>query len=178
MFIALMAVVCYPFPDEMMEVAMATIFHGELVGSAPGGDDCSRHQPRHTTGSQRLPPTPCTLSRAVVSFRLPEDVPTPVRRDPGRPRPGAICDRLLGFDDTPVLLCFERAADIQSGVRYCHCHLVAQWLEDRLGIEVPEVGYPNLDRFAFLRRNGISVPSYREHSARRAAKDRRPTRWS
>jgi hypothetical protein len=31
---------------------------------------------------------------------------------------------------------------------WCHRHIVAQWLEDRLGIAVHEVGHPNLDRFA------------------------------
>ncbi len=39
----------------------------------------------------------------------------------------------------------------------CHRHIVAQWLEDSLGIAVPEVGHPNLDRFACLRLQGINV---------------------
>jgi putative ABC transport system substrate-binding protein len=32
-------------------------------------------------------------------------------------------------------------------------------ISDRLGIEVREVGYPNLDRFAFLRKIGVPAPS-------------------
>jgi hypothetical protein len=41
----------------------------------------------------------------------------------------------------PVLLCWERPIDILAGRTWCHRHLVAQWLEDRLGIEAPEVGF-------------------------------------
>lgn len=52
--------------------------------------------------------------------------------------PRAIRDRLLGFGDLPVMLCWESASDCHHGTKWCHRHLVAQWLEDRLGIEVPE----------------------------------------
>jgi hypothetical protein len=75
--------------------------------------------------------------------------------------PGEVRDRLFSFGAMPVLLCFERAEDIHSGTHYCHWHLVAQWLEDRLGIEVPEVGHPQLDRFGHLVALGIKPPNYR-----------------
>jgi hypothetical protein len=42
----------------------------------------------------------------------------------------------------------------------CHRRLATQWLEDRLGITVEEVGHPNLDRFAKLRLNGVTPPAY------------------
>lgn len=61
----------------------------------------------------------------------------------------------------PVMLCWEGAHDCHAGSKWCHRHLAAQWLEDRLGIEVHEVGFPNLDRFAYLRNLGIASPSYR-----------------
>jgi len=58
------------------------------------------------------------------------------------------------------MLCWEKAHDCDAGKLWCHRHLAAQWLEDRLGIEVQEVGFPNL-RFAHLRSLGIPAPSYR-----------------
>jgi hypothetical protein len=39
---------------------------------------------------------------------------------------GAIRDQLLAFGGSPVLLCFESAGDIQSGLRYCHRHVAAE----------------------------------------------------
>lgn len=72
--------------------------------------------------------------------------------------PVEICERLIAFGDYPVLLCWESASDCHSGKAFCHRHLVAQWLEDRLGIEVEEVGHPELDRFGFLRAQGIKAP--------------------
>jgi len=62
---------------------------------------------------------------------------------------------------TPVMLCYENPVGIQSGSCWCHRHLVAQWLEDTLGIQVEEVGHPTLDRWARLRAAGVASPSYR-----------------
>lgn len=53
-----------------------------------------------------------------------------------------------------VLLCFERASDIDAGRLWCHRHLVAEWLENTLSIEVPEYGWPRFDRWGALRRLG------------------------
>jgi hypothetical protein len=75
--------------------------------------------------------------------------------------PREIYDRLMGYGDYPVLLCWESAAECHAGKAWCHRHLAAQWLEDRLDIQVQEVGHPNLDRFAFLRQQGIVAPNYR-----------------
>ena len=61
--------------------------------------------------------------------------------------PAEIYDQLLSYGDCPVMLCWESASDCHSGSAWCHRHLAAQWFEDRLGIEVREVSYPNLDRF-------------------------------
>jgi hypothetical protein len=69
-------------------------------------------------------------------------------------------DQLLAFGGMPVMLCFERAADVHAGLCFCHRHLVAQWLEDELGIAVAEVGHPRLDRFAHLGALGIAPPSF------------------
>lgn len=78
-----------------------------------------------------------------------------------RLEPAEIYDRLIAFSDNPVLLCWETASDCHLGRTFCHRHLVAQWLEDRLDIDVPEVGHITLDRFAFLRAHGIEAPDYR-----------------
>lgn len=60
-----------------------------------------------------------------------------------------------------ALLCYEDARKIDKGEDFCHRHLVAQWLEDTLGVEVEEFGFPGLNRFAALERKGISRPTYR-----------------
>ncbi len=76
--------------------------------------------------------------------------------------PGDVYERIFRMGDLPVILCWEAACDCHGGRKWCHRHLVAQWLEDHLGIEVPEVGHPRLDRFAFLRALGIPAPNYRQ----------------
>ena len=81
--------------------------------------------------------------------------------------PAEIHDRLITLSDNPVLLCWETASDCHSGRTFCHRHLVAQWLEDRLGIDVPEVGHPKLDRFAFLRAQAVAAPTYQISASRR-----------
>ena len=78
--------------------------------------------------------------------------------------PAAIFDRLIAFGANPVMLCWETASDCRSGKTFCHRHLVAQWLEQRLSIQVREVDHPNLDRFTYLRTLGIAAPDYRETS--------------
>jgi hypothetical protein len=86
--------------------------------------------------------------------------------------PGEVCARLLGFGDTPVMLCWEKPHDCDTGKVWCHRHLAAQWLEDRLGVEVQEVGFPNLDRFAYLRNLKIPAPSYKQRARSRAREQR------
>ena len=86
--------------------------------------------------------------------------------------PAEVRDRLFGFGDTPILLCWEKAYDCDAGKIWCHRHVAARWLEDSLGIEVQEVGFPRLDRFAYLRNHGIPAPSYRQHT-RIAARENR-----
>jgi len=63
--------------------------------------------------------------------------------------------------DELVMLCYENAVGVREGKLWCHRHLAAQWLEDRLGIKIEEYGHPDLDRFAKLRINGIKPPNYK-----------------
>src|SRR6476619_3163322 len=67
---------------------------------------------------------------------------------------------LAGEGRVPVLVCWESAAEIEAGQSWCHRHIVAQWLERGLGIEVAEVGYEGrpLDRWACLRAQGVEPP--------------------
>ena len=51
-----------------------------------------------------------------------------------------------------VLVCYESPKDIQAGKKWCHRHIAAVRLEDTLGIEVPELGHRDLDRFHLLRK--------------------------
>jgi hypothetical protein len=118
----------------------------------------SRSTPRHIRGYHRLRALePGQWFRSVTPARYLELY----REILGRLDPAEIYDRLISFGDNPVVLCWESASDCQSGKAFCHRHLVAQWLEDRLEIEVTEVGHPKLDRFAFLRAQGIKAPDYK-----------------
>jgi hypothetical protein len=78
----------------------------------------------------------------------------------------------LAGDRIPVLVCYESPKDIHAGTKWRHRHIVAVWLEDRLGIEVPEVGHHNLGRFHLLRRAGVVPPSYSSAAARAPSKSR------
>jgi hypothetical protein len=54
--------------------------------------------------------------------------------------PRATYDKLieLAGGAEPVLLCWEKPTDKDA---YCHRARVARWFEDKLGIEVPELGF-------------------------------------
>lgn len=45
--------------------------------------------------------------------------------------------KMLAGDADPVLLCWERPPFTE--VNFCHRRMVAGWLQDALGIEVPEI---------------------------------------
>lgn len=47
--------------------------------------------------------------------------------------------------DNAVLLCYEKYADIEQGKTFCHRHIVAKWLEEKLGVEVKELENENKD---------------------------------
>lgn len=72
---------------------------------------------------------------------------SPWPRTPYLPRYAAILDALdpqkvwddlhrLAGDQEPILLCWERPPFTPTN--WCHRRLVADWLQDRLGVEVPE----------------------------------------
>jgi hypothetical protein len=119
----------------------------------------SRGVPRGRAGHRRLRELePGPWSKSVP----PERYLVLYREILDRLDPNEIHDRLFGYGDTPVMLCWESAVDCHDGTKWCHRHLAARWLEDRLGIEVREVGHPDLDRFAFLRNSGIQAPSFKD----------------
>lgn len=41
--------------------------------------------------------------------------------------------------ENAVLLCYEKYADIEKGLAFCHRRIVAEWLENNLGIKVDEL---------------------------------------
>lgn len=68
----------------------------------------------------------------------------------------------LADGKTPVLCCYETAKEIGAGKTYCHRHLAAKWLEDRLDIQVDEIDAPaDFDRFALMSRFNLERPTYR-----------------
>ena len=140
----------------MLRIMTASWFAKLPAGAIPVG--VSRGVPRGKSGYQRLRELePGTWFNTVS----PEQYLVRYGRTLERLDRGAIRGRLLAYGGTPVMLCWETAHDCHSGTKWCHRHLAAQWLEDRLGIEVQEVGLPKLDRFAYLRNLGIPAPSYR-----------------
>jgi hypothetical protein len=130
------------------------------TGAVPVG--ISRGTPRRRGGYRRLRALePGIWFRTVPPARYIE-----LYRDIlDRLDPAEIYDQLLSYGDCPVMLCWESASDCHSGRAWCHRHLAALWLESRLGIEVREVGYPNLDRFAFLRKHGLPAPTFRDNTS-------------
>ncbi len=56
--------------------------------------------------------------------------------------PQTVVDDLhrLAGEAEPVLLCWERSADLTSGKTFCLRRMVAEWLGETLGLDVPEVG--------------------------------------
>jgi hypothetical protein len=137
---------------------MPLIMTGSWVAKLPAGAapvGISRGVPRRMAGYHRireLEPGPWFKSVSPRCYL------TLYREILDRLDPLAIRDRLLDFGELPVMLCWESAADCHHGSKWCHRHIVAQWLEDRLGTKVCEVGHPDLDRFAFLRNIGLPAP--------------------
>jgi hypothetical protein len=119
----------------------------------------SRGVPRRFAGFRRmrdLEPGPWFRSVGPARFlELYADILA--RLDPREVR-----DLLFRLGERPVLLCWESAVDCHLGRSWCHRHIIAQWLEDRLGIVVPEVGHPNLDRFRVLRELGLPSPTFQD----------------
>lgn len=42
------------------------------------------------------------------------------------------------------LLCYEKSDDLRAGKTFCHRRIVAAWLENELGVVVPEIGYTDV----------------------------------
>jgi hypothetical protein len=103
-------------------------------GSHPKAVAISRSQPRGWTGRVYEPLAPSwRLVQEAKSGAIDDDEYT--RRysmgvlsklDPGRVR--------ADLGDDAILLCWERPG------AFCHRRLVAEWLEENLGVSVPEVG--------------------------------------
>jgi hypothetical protein len=64
---------------------------------------------------------------------------------------------LFAIGPNPVMCCFESPESIASGLKFCHRHIAALWLETNLGIQVQEVGHPDMTRFKAFERLGIPV---------------------
>jgi len=41
--------------------------------------------------------------------------------------------------ENAVLLCYEKYDDIKSGKTFCHRNIVAEWLKNKLGVEIKEL---------------------------------------
>ena len=52
--------------------------------------------------------------------------------------------------ENAVLLCYEKYEDCRNGKTFCHRHIVAEWLQKELGIEVKELDNENKNSFEQL----------------------------
>jgi len=153
---------CYP-NCSFLEMWMPQILTASWLAVLPDGATpvgISRSTPR-SSGYRRLRSLePGPWFRSVTAARYLELYCEIL----DRLDPDEIYAQLSSFGAIAVMLCWESASDCHSGKAWCHRHLVAQWLEDRLGMEICEVGYPNLDRFAFLKKAGLRAPDYHDDS--------------
>jgi hypothetical protein len=153
---------CAADSSEKGELKVLTIKTASWFTKLPAGHvqvGISRGTPRHMSGYRRysrLEPGPWFKSVSIAEYLqqygaiLRKLDPLQVAQELAALVPGAIV----------VMACYESANSIIDGTCWCHRHLAAQWLEDRLGINVEEIGHPNLDRFARLQQNGIEPPRY------------------
>jgi len=63
---------------------------------------------------------------------------------------------LQRFGNSVILLCFENEKE------FCHRHLVATWLEEKLQIEIPEVAVDDKGNIKVLQRNLKYVREFRK----------------
>jgi hypothetical protein len=61
----------------------------------------------------------------------------------------------------PVLTCYESATKIAAGETFCHRHIAAQWLSDRVGVTWREVGAPDgFEPFGLFVKEGLPPPRW------------------
>lgn len=51
-----------------------------------------------------------------------------------------------------VILCHEKYDDIISGKTFCHRHMIARWLEEELGVDIPELKDDKAELKAMLKK--------------------------
>ena len=106
--------------------------------SSPGGIGISIGKPRGVTVS-------CGFYKALAPRGEMLRMPYHAYRDlyfreilgPLDPRQVVEDLQRLAGEDEPVILCFERPPFI--GDNWCHRRMVAEWLGEALGLEVPEI---------------------------------------
>lgn len=74
--------------------------------------------------------------------------------------PRAIAEALFATGPNPVMVCYESPVDIAAGTKFCHRHLAAKWLTDKMGMIIQEIDHPELKPFKVFDRLNIPVPSY------------------
>ncbi len=125
-------------------------------GSHPKAVAISRSQPRGWTGRIFEPLAPSwRLVQEAKSGAIDDD--EYIRRyreevlsklDPGRV--------YADLGDDAILLCWERPG------AFCHRRLVAEWLEEKLRVSVPEVGEGGADDLRQTRLDGFRSQHWRE----------------
>lgn len=106
--------------------------------TGPGRISIARYAPRNTPPGFRVykPLAPGAWFNSVEERRYRELY----FRQLAALDPATVVKQLeeLAGGHEPVLLCWERPLDIAAGRTFCHRHMVAEWLQDRLGLVVSE----------------------------------------
>ena len=102
----------------------------------PGRISIARYEPRGTKGYRRysaLAPRPDMLKMTYEQYR-PLYLAILERLDPAK----VVADlEYLAEPHEPVLLCWERPP--LTATNWCHRTMVAEWLQEKLGMSVPEM---------------------------------------
>ena len=114
---------------------MKTSCFFSIPRGTPGGISIARYQPRGMAYPtyRALAPTSRMLKMSYDEY-LPLYLAILEQLDPAQ-----VVEELtmLAGENEPVLLCWERPP--LTATNWCHRTMVAEWLQDKLGMSVPEV---------------------------------------
>ena len=118
---------------------MKTACFFEYTG--PGRVSIARWAPRNTPAGFRIY-KPLAPRREMLKMTLEDYRRIYVGEILAALNPQTVVDDLnrLASEAEPVMLCWERQPDLASGKTFCHRRMVAKWLGETLGLDVPELG--------------------------------------
>ncbi len=109
--------------------------------TGPGRVSIARWAPRNTPAGFRIY-KPLAPRKDMMKMSIEQYTEIYVGEILAALDPKTVVDDLheLAGGAEPVLLCWERQPDLASGKTFCHRRMVAEWLSETLGLDVPELG--------------------------------------